>query len=263
LNKRQACHALGSLAGEQAARWLLEHITGDQSALNLDGALSNEQSAHVDEILARLRQGEPVQYILGSWDFYGYRFKVDKRALIPRPETELLVEAALGLLQGVAGPRVADLGAGTGCIGITLKKLRPDAAVELYDISEDACSLAKENARLLNADVVIENCDMRELSGRYDMILSNPPYIASADLDALDDSVRLYEPHLALDGGPDGLRFCRVLRDLADRCLADRGCMAFEIGAGQRNGIEKLFSPLSIMFQRDLRGIDRIAMIQK
>ena len=198
---------------ETDASVLLSSLTG-LSPLNLrmntdlmlDDAVLEEYRLLVDRRLDRV----PLQYILGETFFFGRKFHVDSRVLIPRPETELLVEWALDLLRERSSPVILDLCCGSGCIGLTLKSERPDAEVWLSDISEDALAVAAENAHLLSADVTLFQRDL--LNGfpdaSLDLIISNPPYIPSADCPALQPEV-LREPVLALDGGADG---CDVYR---------------------------------------------------
>ena len=211
----------------------------------------------------RLFEGEPVQYILGVWLFYGFEFKVDKRALIPRPETELLVEKALEALVPGKACRVADVGCGTGCIGLSLGKLRPQARVTLLDISLEALALSQENGLRLGVSARFERWDMRQgpLPGTpYDMIVSNPPYISRVEVDELALRVRGYEPRLALEGGDDGLSFYRALAARGADSLAPGGMMLCELGIGQAQDVSGLMDALfgEMQVWPDMEGIPRI-----
>ena len=163
--------------------------------------LTTEQESALEDYILRLKNHEPIQYIIGSWDFIDINIKVDKRALIPRPETEILSQEGVNLAKKFKSPKVLDIGCGTGCIGLYIKHMLPNADVTLCDISLDAISLAKENAALLNLDVNFLHKDIKDVEGIYDVIVSNPPYITGEDMNALDKSVLDYEPHNALYGG--------------------------------------------------------------
>jgi len=159
----------------------------------------NEEKLYRDS-LARRQNGEPTQHILGTWDFMGHEFITDSRALIPRPETELLVQEVLAFI-GDSNYRILDLCTGSGCIAISIA-LATNADVTAVDICQDAINLAKENAVKLNANIEIIQSDLFEkVEGGFDAIVSNPPYITSSEMDVLESSVRDFEPHLALDGG--------------------------------------------------------------
>lgn len=231
--------------GERSALLLL------QAALGLEGAallaalhrpLPGEARGAYGAMVARARAGEPVQYILGRWDFYGFSFKTDGRALIPRPETELLVETALKALSGPAA--VFDAGCGTGCIGITIKRLRPQASVTLGDVSPGALALARENAEALGADVSIVRADMRAPlpGGPWDVVVSNPPYISTAAMAALPPVVAGHEPALALHGGEDGMDFLRALAARAADSLQPGGRLFVEVGYDQGERAVALFA---------------------
>ncbi len=216
--------------------------------------------------LARLLAGEPAQYVLGHWNFYGREFACDRRALIPRADTETLVEAALQRLP--AGPaRVMDVGCGTGCVGLTLALERPHWAVTLVDISPDALALTGENAARLGADVTLTQADLLvDLpAGPWDAIVSNPPYVTAAEYAALDPLVRDHEPELALVGGPDGLLHLTALAARAREGLRPGGWLLAEIGWRQGDAVRALFAQTLGYAEliRDLGGNDRVVAARK
>lgn len=218
--------------------------------------------------MKRLADGEPVQYVLGEWDFRHLTLKCDRRALIPRPETEELVTRVLRFLEGRENPFVVDVGTGTGAIILSLAREFPGDAVFLgTDISSDAVQLARENAGRCRLDgrvkfAVADGLDEFDDPGVIDVIVSNPPYIESAVCDTLDPRVRDFEPRLALDGGETGLDFYdRYLGD-ALNLLKSGGAVFFEIGAGQGPEVERLMLEYGfdeIKIEKDYSGHDRYA----
>ena len=226
--------------------------------------LSKEQETKLENYIERLKNHEPVQYILGFWDFIDIKLKVDKRALIPRPETEILALEGIELAEKFDNPKILDVGCGTGCIGLYIKYILPHADVTLCDISIEAAELAKENACLLNLDVEFMVMDMQNIIDTYDVIISNPPYITKEDMERLDSSVIEYEPKTALYGGVDGLEFYKTL-SLMHNNLNDGGYLAVEIGINQHTDIEKLFSAnfTKIVVKKDLSNISRVIFAKK
>ena len=216
----------------------------------------------------RLADGEPVQHIVGRWDFRGHPMKTDRRALIPRPETEQLVDLVLGdaELWSRPNPRIVDIGTGTGCIALSLALERPQGRYIATDISAEALELARENAALNRVDTVrfVETGDLSDIldPGTVDAIVSNPPYIPSATVDALDRSVRDFEPRVALDGGPDGMAVLSSIAEEAAMVLADGGRLFFELDAesGQAGAMAGLLQALgfeSVTPHRDYAGRER------
>ena len=236
-----------------------------------DRAAEERHLAAMRRGMARLAKGEPLQYVLGEWDFRTLTLKCDRRALIPRPETEGLVSLGLEWLRGSGrpgAPLVVDVGTGTGAIVLSLAKEYAGEATFLgTDVSEDAVALARENAeRCLLADrvgfAVMDGLDDFDEPQCMDAIVSNPPYIESAVVDTLDPRVRNFEPRLALDGGPAGL-------DFYDRYLADAlnllkvgGAVFFEIGDTQGEAVRRMMESYGfgdIRIAKDLSGRDRYA----
>lgn len=231
-------------------RHLLEAVTGVANAglLQPDRSLNDVETAFFMAALQQLSEGRPLAYVLGSIEFCGLEFHCDERALIPRPETELLVEAVLGRLKAVRAPLIADLGTGSGCIAVSLAHARADARLFATDISPASLHLAGENARRHGLAERIAFVDGRKNEwaapiahhAPFDAIVSNPPYIASSEIRALQSQVQ-HEPRLALDGGKDGLD---PYRELAIQCpplLNLGGFVACELGAGQFADVRQIF----------------------
>lgn len=204
--------------------------------------------------------GVPIQYIVGRQEFFGRYFSVNPSVLIPRPETELLVEKVL-TLRPPPGVAIIDVGTGSGCIGITLAKELPEARVVLTDISFEALQTARSNANALAANVDIACMDLLEAaSGPFDFIVSNPPYVSRAESSRLQREVREHEPHVALFAADDGLAAFRQLVPAAERLLRPGGSLIMEIGFGLEDRVLDLFSERWERFPTatDLQGIPRI-----
>jgi release factor glutamine methyltransferase len=218
------------------------------------------------ELHKRRRRGEPVAYLRGQREFYGRPFRVDARVLVPRPETELLVEVALGRTRALSlSARVLDLCTGSGCVAITLKKERPTTAVFASDISEDALEVARDNCERLGAMVALVRSDLYAalgaLRGRFDLVTANPPYIADAGMVELPVDVRDFEPELALAAGSDGLSVTRRIVEGAPEMLAPGGVLALEVEAGAARAVEALLQAAgfeAIEVRRDYAGHERI-----
>ncbi len=237
----------------------------DKTALvTKDLFISEADIRKINVAISRRKKSEPLQYILGCWDFYDMTFYVGEGVLIPRPETEMLVDFALEKIQNIESPVIYDLCAGTGCIGLTIAKHRRDAQVYLFEKEEKAFNYLlknKEKYKLNNATVVqcdIFNFDFSEIP-LCDVLLSNPPYIESDEINDLQSEV-LFEPFSALDGGEDGLAFYRVICDKWLKQVKSNGSVAFECGEEQSKAICDIFksktSSSEVLF--DFNNIDRI-----
>ncbi|HLO98865.1 MAG TPA: peptide chain release factor N(5)-glutamine methyltransferase [Fimbriimonas sp.] len=211
-----------------------------------------------EQVLQRRENQEPLAYILGFREFFGRRFRVDPNVLIPRHETEVLVEEVLKL--GPAPLDVLDVGTGSGCIAITLKLERPEWNITACDISGGALQIARENAETLGAEVTFRHSDLLEAfeAGSVDVIVSNPPYIDPSE--SLPVEVRSFEPHTALFGGLEGMELYQRLRLDAPRVLRPGGRVFLEIGQTQADAIRELFEGAEIV--KDLDGNDRVAIWQ-
>lgn len=199
--------------------------------------LEDEIGRRFEALLARRREREPVAHILGGREFWSLWFEVAPSTLVPRPETEILVEGVLEALAGVERPSILDAGTGSGCIAIAIASERPDARVTAIDVSEEALAVARRNAlrhgvaervTFVRADLAAFDAD-----APFDWIASNPPYVRRGDIDSLQPEVSRWEPRTALDGGEDGLEIVRSLLGRAPSLLAPHGGLAVEIGAGQ------------------------------
>ncbi len=234
--------------------------------VDLDRPLSKEELGAYRGLIERRMAGEPTQYLTGVREFYNRPFKVDARVLIPRPETELLVEAALHMLPKDAPARALDVCTGSGCIAISLAAERPQATVIATDLSPDACALAQENAEALGvADrVTVLQGDLFApvpADARFQVVVSNPPYIASSDIPGLSAEVRR-EPKLALDGGPDGLVAVRRVVAGARQWLEPGGLLAMEIGEDQGPAVLELLRAAGYAdarVEKDLERRERMA----
>jgi len=234
--------------------------------------LSSSKSAQVSRILARRITGEPLQYILGSSEFMGLEFKVDKRALIPRPETEILISCVLEKLKSsdkILHPKILDLGTGSGCIAISIAKLLPQAFIWAADISVQALQLAKENADSHKVKVKFLHSDIfsafEKKQEKFDLIISNPPYIAKGEFCGLAREIS-FEPVLALEAGIDGLDLYRRIISQAFVYLNADGLLALEIGFSQAERIcamlsEQGFNPPDII--KDYNHIKRVVIARK
>jgi release factor glutamine methyltransferase len=262
--------------GDRAqARWLCEvasgSVDGDEFLARLDEPATVRMVSHLDAMLARLRDGEPLQYVLGEWAFRRITLAVDRRVLIPRPETELVAEAALEKASDVGPTRViADLGTGSGAIGLALAYELPTAGTTVWitDVSDDALDVARANiAGLGPAGVNVRTAsgswlDALPADVRCDVIVSNPPYVAVGSPD-LEPSVADWEPHRALFAGADGLDDLRRIVSAAPGRLRDGGWLVLEIGADQGVAVAALLRDagfVDVEVRTDLAGLDRIAL---
>lgn len=225
--------------------------------------LKKYYKGNIESAIKRLNNGEPVQYIVGDVDFYGNVIKVDKRVLIPRFETEGLVEIALKYLNNT-NLDVVDLGTGSGCIAITLKKKLPNINMDAVDISIDALELAKENAKINNVEINFIHGDMlNPLSKKYDCIISNPPYIAYDE--EVMEIVKNNEPNTALYADNNGLYFYEEILKNCKNYLKEKYYIFFEIGYSQGESIKKLalkYLDCDVEIKKDLQGFDRYIIIK-
>ena len=214
--------------------------------LNFERALTNEEKDSFRELVKRRGQREPLQHITGSTSFCGFEMTVNRQALVPRPETEILAELGWNFLSTLGSPRALDVGTGTGCIGIALAAKCPNAKIVATDISAEALALAKENAARNNVAGRIEffqgdGFAVLPKDARFDLIISNPPYIPKAEIETLQPEVRDFDPRMALDGGADGLDFYRMFAARAKLFLKPEGKIMLEFGDGQAPAIREIF----------------------
>ena len=222
-----------------------------------DRILTSDESDRLETVIYDRVSGVPLQYVVGRQEFYGRYFHVNPSVLIPRPETEFIIEAVLENRGQTPFCRILDVGTGSGCIGVTLALEIPEAVVIASDISEEAVRVARENARRLNATVQFVCMDLMDgISGLFDFIVSNPPYVAHGELNRLQREVRDHEPHVALFGGLEIYR--RLIREAA-ACLCPGGYLIMEIGFKMEEAILKLFGEEweHLPTKTDLQGIPR------
>ncbi len=232
------------------ARDLLCHVTGktrEQLIADMEMYASQDVSSAMEDAVSRVVAGEPLAYILGQWDFYGMTLLVNPSVLIPRDDTCAVTDLAIkkGLFLD-ASPRILDLCTGSGCIGLAIAHRIKDAKVTLADISRDAMAVAKKNITLQKLTGRVSCVQANALEkpaaflGKFDMIVSNPPYITSQEMQELPHSVKDFEPHLALHGGEDGLIFYRAIAENYAQALKPGGFLCFEFGMGQGDDICKI-----------------------
>ena len=248
MTRRELCDLLAPAAGEEAeieAKFLLE---------------SSRDEAWLRQAVQRRLLGEPLQYILGEWEFMGLPFFVGPGALIPRQDTETLCEAALTWLKTRPDARILDLCCGTGCVGVSLSKLG-GARVAFADISPEALALAQRNAARNGVDGAFYESDLfSNVPGVYDLIACNPPYLTGAEMASCQKELT-FEPALALYGGEDGLDFYRRLADEWEAHVTSGGRLLMEIGCTQGAAVQGLFPGATIL--KDIRGLDRVACVEK
>lgn len=270
LNLRQRFRKAGDLEPTRTARELICSAAGKTyEEFVRDSRLyaPPETEREANALAERYLSGEPVAYLIGEWEFYGVPLDVSEAVLIPRPDTEVLASRAIEMARAYDTPRVLDLCAGSGCIGLALAKHVPDARVLLGELDEEAIKICRRNIRRneLTARVSVINVNALEKPprqlGEFDVIVSNPPYIPTADIETLDASVRDHEPRLALDGGVDGLDFYRAIcADWRD-ALRPNGKLLFEVGIGQADAVLRLmrangFGDVQIV--KDFNDIPRV-----
>ena len=234
-------------------------------AKELVAAARNE--AELADWLTRRLRGEPLQYLLGEWEFWGLTLAVGEGVLIPQPDTEILVEQGLDAIRAVSQPRVLDLCAGSGCVGLAVAKERPDAAVTAVEWYPEALGYLERNIAALDLPVKAVQADVlaappTELAGPWDLILSNPPYLAPQEEVLLAPEV-LRQPRQALFGGRDGLDFYRAIRESWLPLLKPGGTLAVEIGWQQKAAVLALFEGFAPRCIPDYGGRDRVIRMQK
>lgn len=247
-----------SSVDETDAEWIVSIVTGiKRSELGGDSRVKSSHIDKIDELAAERIKGKPLSYVLGNTDFYGYEIKVDERVLIPRPETEELVSEVLKVVKNT--DKVLDLCTGSGAIALVINK-KSGASVTATDISEAALEVAKENFKQFDAAVETRLIDLYgDLSEKFDIIVSNPPYIKTEEIDTLDKEVKDYEPRIALDGGEDGLDFYRRICEGAKQRLNEHGKLFLEAGYGEAEEIKKMLeNDFNVEIIKDISGIDRI-----
>ena len=244
---------------------LFAHVTGmTRSAFFLKQSEDAEEwQERYEEVLRQRMTRKPLEHITHETEFMGLPFYVDENVLIPRQDTECLVEEILPLVKGMD---VLDLCTGSGCIGISLAVLGGCRSVTLADLSEEALAVAEKNAQMNHVVVTLVQSDLfRKVEGTFGIIVSNPPYIPTAEVEKLMPEVRDHEPHMALDGDADGLLFYRRIIRESSQYLRSGGWLCFEIGFDQGKAVSTLMKEAGyarVTIKKDLAGLDRIAMGQ-
>ena len=235
----------------------------EEILLNTNNKLKNKDITKFNNYLFRRYQKEPMAYILGYKHFWKYKFFTNKSVLIPRPDTEIVIEETLKYLQIEQSKKILDIGTGSGCIIVSLLKERPKCIATAIDISKNAIKVAKTNAKLhqLENKINFINIDIDKYkSYNYDLIISNPPYINSIELNRLDDDIKFHEPKLALSGGSDGLRDLKKVIFKSKKLLKINGKLILEIGHKQKNQCVKILNENKFYINKvskDLSGKDR------
>lgn len=256
------------------ARNLVCHFTGrtPEQFLTQQGIYASEESCEkVMQGVDRLLEDEPIAYVLGQWEFYGIPLEVNKSVLIPRDDTCAVTDLAIESISKMDAPRVLDLCTGSGCIGLAVAKNVPQARVVLADLSKEALSVAKRNASAnrLSSRVTCVGADALAqppgLLGAFDLIVSNPPYITSLEMTQLPDSVKDYEPSMALHGGDDGLIFYQSIAKNYQKILKPGGYLCFEFGMGQGDDVCRILETNGytvLARTRDYNHIERAVLAQ-
>ena len=247
------------------AELIISHVLDMNKAnlyLNSKDILDNEKSDIIEQFIIRRTKHEPLQYILGETEFYGCKIKVNPDVLIPRPETELLVEK---LVQENVNS-ILEIGTGSGAIAIALAKQMKNVQIEATDISEKALNTARQNAELNNVSINFMQSDIFEnIKNKYDIIVSNPPYISKKEYDNLAPEIKDYEPEISLLAKEEGLFYYKKIFENAKDYLTEKGKIYFEIGYNQAEKIKEIakengFDEINVF--KDLNGFDRIVMIK-
>ncbi len=275
LEGAQILRRAGISEARREAGSLLQYVIGrDQTFIitHAEVSISDEECEVYRRFAERRAAGEPLQYITARQEFFGLEFEVTTDVLIPRPETELLVEAALNLMERIPAPFICDVGTGSGCIPISLLHQNRNASAIGIDLSEAAIRVAQRNASRHGVtdrlSLVVADCfsAFSDSGKRFDLIVSNPPYVADSAMNGLQREVRDHEPHLALRAGPDGLSIIRRLLSESAPCLKTNGQLLFEIGFDQGAAVEHLIDLdvwQLVEIQQDLQGIPRLVALQK
>ena len=253
-------------ADEADIDWLLVEVTGKKrSELQSLKTLTKTEFDNAEAIAKRMSDGTPLQYALGYCEFYGIKIAVNKNVLIPRPETEELVEKAIATIKEKQTQcDVLDLCTGSGAIAVAIAK-NTNAKVSACDVSVGAIDVALANSLNTGVRVDFSKGDMwgAVASKAFDVIVSNPPYIPTSDVQKLDSKVKDFEPQLALDGDSDGLKFYRIIANKLDEHLKDDGVLLLEFGAGQADDIKAIFEGYDVEIVKDIEGLDRIAVVKR
>ena len=260
-----------ALKSKRLAKFIL-NMNDQEIIQNMDKEIEEDDKTRFYLAIIEVISGMPLQYITNSQEFYGLDFYVDENVLIPQPDTEILVEEVIRIINenNKENMRILDICTGSGCIGISISKNVEDAKITLLDVSKDALNIAEKNANKILGNLsnikFIESDMFDEVEEEYDIIVSNPPYIAKTEWEDLSSEVQK-EPFIALYGGEDGLDFYKILIEEAQKYLSDDGYLCLEIGYKQREEVIELLKEnenyYNIYSKKDLSGNDRIVIAQR
>lgn len=270
INKAQNTLEAAGIADSQVDSWLLAEfvfgITRAKYYANMQMTVDGKSAEKYNELVNQRAGHIPLQHLVGTQEFMGLTFKVNENVLIPRQDTELLVENVADCL-GNGKRTVLDMCTGSGCIAVSIDRLSKDSKVTAVDISEKALEVAQENNRFNNANVTFIQSDLfTNVTGRYDIIVSNPPYIRTDEIPKLMEEVKSHEPIMALDGMEDGLYFYKKICNEASDYLNDNGKIFFEIGYDQGDDVSEILRQnrfCNIEVLKDLSGNDRVVIARK
>lgn len=270
INKAQNTLEAAGIADSQVDSWLLAEfvfgITRAKYYANMQMTVDGKSAEKYNELVNQRAGHIPLQHLVGTQEFMGFTFKVNENVLIPRQDTELLVENVADCL-GNGERTVLDMCTGSGCIAVSIDRLSKDSKVTAVDISEKALEVAQENNRFNNANVTFIQSDLfTNVTGRYDIIVSNPPYIRTDEIPKLMEEVKSHEPVMALDGMEDGLYFYKKICNEASDYLNDNGKIFFEIGYDQGDDVSEILRQnrfCNIEVLKDLSGNDRVVIARK
>lgn len=270
INKAQNTLEAAGIADSQVDSWLLAEfvfgITRAKYYANMQMTVDGKSAEKYNELVNQRAGHIPLQHLVGTQEFMGLTFKVNENVLIPRQDTELLVENVADCL-GNGERTVLDMCTGSGCIAVSIDRLSKDSKVTAVDISEKALEVAQENNRFNNANVTFIQSDLfTNVTGRYDIIVSNPPYIRTDEIPKLMEEVKYHEPVMALDGMEDGLYFYKKICNEASDYLNDNGKIFFEIGYDQGDDVSEILRQnrfCNIEVLKDLSGNDRVVIARK
>lgn len=263
-------YAVGLLGSRFEAGQLFTHIT-QKKVYHMSFLAEKTVPGHQADLLIKMCRrrldGEPLQYLLGEWEFYGLPFRVGKGVLIPRADTETLVDVALEVMKNLPEPNVLDLCSGTGCVAVAIAHNRPDALVTALEVSEAAFGYLRENILFNDSKVAAVKRDLKDYRhpSMLDILVSNPPYIPKETLATLQKEVS-FEPRLALNGGSDGLDFYRMIARLYLDQIVKGGWICLEVGIGQSEKVAKILEDSSLRdidVRKDYAGIPRVVYARK
>jgi len=266
----QRLEAAGRETPRRTAEWILADVLDCDRAriyARADAPVAPDDARQFNDLVERRAAGEPLQHVLGYASFRGLQIEVSPDVMVPRPETEQVVEVALHAVADVDAPRVLDVGTGSGCIALALKHERPDAAVHACDVSSNALRVARHNAERLGVDIALAESDLfnnaffDQMPGGLDLLVSNPPYIPDAEADTLPPVVRTYDPDVALFSGDDPLRFYRALAEAAQALCTSGAAVVLEAHADHADAVAALLREAglaNVQVEPDLSGRPRI-----